>query len=251
MQIQFWNFSSRQLIAWICATVSCQNGVVSTSTTAYPGNVSLVMNGIANYCNSAFADCTNADARILHTAQFSVKSAFSISAFVDIGSFIPGYTWPMNTGSGIGIFDATRGFYVLYCCMISWGGNTYRYVIFLLVIWFLPFTVSSELAVYCVIPSRMICRECKTYNNQSWVGSPSGFTISTLMNGTFVLGLLFYVVCLLLNYITVLSSVTLLFFYQQLVGAVHFALTTTLLLGHLRFFLGIIQVAHGTQQLKQ
>ena len=113
-------------IAWQCGTQSCQNGVVRLDTTSYPGNVSMTMTGNANYCNSWLADCTNSDARILHTTVFSVDSAFSISSFVDIGSFIPNYPWTNNTGAGIGIFDATRNFYVLYCCMITWNGNTYR-----------------------------------------------------------------------------------------------------------------------------
>jgi hypothetical protein len=117
--------------AWQCGgptTLSCQNGAVSWNTTAYPGNISLVMNGFANYCNSAYGDCNNYDARLLHNAAFSVKSAFSISAFVDVGTANSAYNWPNNFGSGIGIFDATRNFYILYCAMVTWNGNTYRCV---------------------------------------------------------------------------------------------------------------------------
>ena len=100
---------------------------MSIDTARYPGNLSVVVRGAAYDCTSLYADCNATDARILHTADFSVKSAFSISALVDIGSFVPGYSWPMNNAAGIGIFDASLGYYVLFCSMVSWGGNTYRF----------------------------------------------------------------------------------------------------------------------------
>lgn len=70
--------------AWECAGPSCPNGVTTWSASTYPGNITLTMNGFANNCRSYLADCPSAEARLLHTAVFSVKSAFSISAFVDM-----------------------------------------------------------------------------------------------------------------------------------------------------------------------
>ena len=152
--------------AWTCG--NCGNGVVSVDTARYPGNLSVVLTGAAYDCVSLYANCTPTDARILHSAAFSVKSAFSISALVDIGSFIPGYSWPMNNAAGIGIFDAVRGYYVLYCGMVSWGGNTYRSgnLIYFLCFFCLPLNAVQS----------SLCRECKVYNNVNSFKAPAGFT---------------------------------------------------------------------------
>ena len=96
----------------------------------------------ANYCNSWLVDCTQSDPRFLSTNAFSIKTSFSISAFVDIGTANNGIFLP-NTEAGIVIVDATRNFIVLYCGMVTWNGNTYR--------------------------------ECKGYNDTNLVGAPSGF----------------------------------------------------------------------------
>lgn len=67
-----------------------------------------------NYCRSWLADCGLNDPKLLLTTPFSIKSSFSISAFMDIGT-ANGGVFLNNTQAGIVIVDATRNFLILAC----------------------------------------------------------------------------------------------------------------------------------------